>query len=183
MSNLKPTGPLGVTQRPPLSPKLHGAPVAASLPLPTWGWGPAGGSLGSTKLPDAHMSPRGASLASPRVSEVSADTGGGSAAGAPPNTATTGAQGMMTPRDNVRPPLANAVAVLSQRLPSRGGPREAPASIGKFLPEFQFTEKPSFFRRLLVFLIVACVSPSLLDEDPFPPLRLIFSKQAMCEKS
>ncbi|KAL8430634.1 hypothetical protein ACSSS7_005806 [Eimeria intestinalis] len=80
------------------------------------------------------------------------------------------------------PPLANAVAVLPERGPSRQGPPRSPRSIGKFLPEFQFTVHPSLFRRLLVTLIVACVSPSLLREDPFPPLTLIVSRQALFNK-
>ncbi|KAL8439306.1 hypothetical protein Efla_003943 [Eimeria flavescens] len=82
------------------------------------------------------------------------------------------------------PPLVNAVAVSPQRGPSRqavGSPRK-PQSIGKLLPEFQFTVEPSLLRRLLVSLIVAFVSPSLLKEDPFPPLALIISRQAVFRK-
>lgn len=85
-----------------------------------------------------------------------------------------------TPRLPQSAPLAMPVAVLPQRVPSRRGevpiaPRE---EVGALLPEFQFTDRPSWLRRALVILIMACVSPSLLKEDPFPPLRQIISRQA-----
>ncbi|CDJ40858.1 hypothetical protein, conserved [Eimeria tenella] len=77
-----------------------------------------------------------------------------------------------------RAPLASPVAVLPQRGPSRSSRRGPPGDLGQLLPEFQYTDKPSWFRRALVVLIVACVSPSLLKEDPFPPLKQIASRQS-----
>lgn len=79
---------------------------------------------------------------------------------------------------SARPRVANLVAVLPSRAPSRRISTRDPAPIARFSPEFQFTENPSLLRRLLVSVIVACISPSLLWEDLFPPLTLVFSKQA-----
>ncbi|OEH76606.1 hypothetical protein cyc_02839 [Cyclospora cayetanensis] len=172
MAYHKQAGAVGSPQRPDFLSSADGSALArpAGLYASSGGGGPTGGYFAP------RGSPTGPIAASLRTTEIPSERPRGGAAVQP--TVATG-----PPRVSSCIPSGSAVNGLPRTgtnhreltRPLRGGDR--------FLPEFPFTDKPSFLRRLLVFLIIACVSPSLLQEDPFPPLVQILDKQAAAEKS
>ncbi|CDI78632.1 hypothetical protein, conserved [Eimeria acervulina] len=153
--------------------------LSESLGSPSVGRGalveaPAGAPVGPLAATSGHVVPAGGPVEGSARAYVDAEAVTNFAASAP------GAAAAGNPRPAQGPPLARPVAVLPQRVPSRREERRGapPVEISGLSPDFQFTEKPSWLRRVLVILIVACVSPSLLKEDPFPPLKEIIARQA-----